>query len=411
MADLPVNANESRSNGFPTPLSTARKPSGKRPFFVLSVVVGALLLIFAIYEVATRNLESTNDAQVEANVAQLATHVAGTVMRIPVKDNQKVKAGDLLVELDPTDYAVRMKQAEAQVEAAKAQADMAEAQERIVEAASKGGLTAAKASLSGSTLSVRGAAAQVEAAKAALLNAQAGYERAEADFKRGSKLFEEKAFSQADFDKVKTAYESAQAMVEQAKAQLAAAQEQKNTMESKVSEAQGRLVQSEPVSAQIAAAHAATELARANLKNAQAALEQARLQLSYTRITAPFDGTLSQLAVREGQFVQPAQMVVEIVPPTSYVVANFKETQIGRMKPGQRVKIEIDAFPGRSFDGRVQSIAAGTGAWFSLLPPDNASGNFVKVVQRVPVKIVWTKLPIDLMPQAGLSATVTVYLK
>ncbi|MDP9152446.1 MAG: efflux RND transporter periplasmic adaptor subunit, partial [Myxococcota bacterium] len=137
----------------------------------------------------------------------------------------------------------------------------------------------------------------------------------------------------------------------------------------------------------------------------------AELQLSYTRIAAPADGALSRLALHEGQLVQPGQQVVLLVPDATYVVANFKETQIGAMRPGQRAELALDAFPGRTFEGKVESWSPGTGARFSLLPPDNAAGNFVKVVQRVPVKIAWQEVPPDVRLTAGLSAEVTVFTR
>ena len=174
-----------------------------------------------------------------------------------------------------------------------------------------------------------------------------------------------------------------------------------------MAEARGRLQQSSPVAAQLAAAHATAELARARVKSAEAALRLASLQLTYTRVVAPEDGVVSKLGAHEGQIVQAGQPVMELVPSRTYVVANFKETQIGFMHPGQRARIRLDAIPGRVFEGTVESRSGGTGARFALVPPDNASGNFVKVVQRVPVRIAW-KTPVDVPLAAGLSADVTV---
>jgi membrane fusion protein (multidrug efflux system) len=163
--------------------------------------------------------------------------------------------------------------------------------------------------------------------------------------------------------------------------------------------------------AQLTAAGASAELARARARSAEAALELARLQLSYTRVTAPRDGELSRLSVREGQLVAAAQPVAQLVPLETYLVANFKETQVGGMKPGQRAEIRIDAYGGRKLEGRVESLSGGTGARFSLLPADNASGNFVKVVERVPVRITWTNVPGEIRLRAGLSAWVTVHTR
>ena len=182
----------------------------------------------------------------------------------------------------------------------------------------------------------------------------------------------------------------------------------RRTAQTQIAEAKGRVEQSAPVDALLAAAQANADLAHARADAADASLAQARLQLSYTRIEAPADGLLSRLAVHEGQLVQAGQQVVGIVPNTTYVVANFKETQVGNMRAGQRAEISVDALPGRSFEGKVESTSPGTGARFSLLPADNASGNFVKVVQRLPVKIAWVNVPADVKLAAGLSVDVTV---
>jgi membrane fusion protein (multidrug efflux system) len=172
----------------------------------------------------------------------------------------------------------------------------------------------------------------------------------------------------------------------------------------------GRLSQSSPIEAQIAAARAQADLAHARVKSAEAQLELARLQLSYTAVKAPADGIASKLTVHEGQLVSIGSPVIELVPLTTYVIANFKETQVGKMKPGQPVDIRVDAYGGKKFEGKVESLSGGTGSSFSLLPADNASGNFVKVVQRVPVRIAWTHPP-DVAMRAGLSVDVTVHVR
>ena len=190
-----------------------------------------------------------------------------------------------------------------------------------------------------------------------------------------------------------------------------AADEARRAAQTRVGEAEGRVTQSAPVEAQIAAAHANADLAHARVKSAEASLDLAKLQLSYTKISAPSDGTASKLSVHEGQLCSVGQPVIEIVPSTTYLLANFKETQIGRMRDGQKAEIVIDAFPRRTFQGHVESLSGGTGASFSLLPADNATGNFVKVVQRVPVRIAWDNAPSDIALRAGLSADVTVTVK
>jgi|HubBroStandDraft_6_1064221.scaffolds.fasta_scaffold29532_2 membrane fusion protein (multidrug efflux system) len=386
---------------------TAARKSAK-PYVVLGALVVVGAVIYAVVAWMTRGRENTDDAQVEADIVTVSSRVGGAILAVHVADNQKVKKGDLLVEIDPTDLSAQKKQAEAEVAAARAQADGADAQVRIVEATSKGGLSAARAQLSGTAQSVEGAGAQIEVAKAALLRAKAEASRAETDLGRAEALRKDQAIPQAQLDTASANAESARAAVAQAQAQLAASMDMKRTAQTQIAEAQGRVEQSAPIEALLASARANAELAHARADAAEAALALARSQLSYARIEAPSDGLLSRLSVREGQLVQPGQQVVVIVPETTYVLANFKETQVGRMRPGQRAEISVDAYAGREFEGKVQSTSPGTGARFSLLPPDNASGNFVKVVQRVPVKIAWVNVPPDVTLAAGMSADVTV---
>jgi membrane fusion protein (multidrug efflux system) len=399
----------------PTPLPTAspmaaqRAAKGRRAFVVLGGVAVAVLAAIGGYALLTHGQESTDDAQIDADVVPLSARVAGTVLALHVKDNQQVKAGDVLVELDPVDPQARLAQAQAELATARAQADAARAQEQVATSSAKGGLHSAKAVLSGSSVGVSGAEAQVAAADAALERAKAEAHRTELDLTRFRQLRDAGAISQQQLDNTQAAYDTAQAALLQARANLTAAQEARRGALSKVAEAEGRVAQTENVDAQVAAAHAATELADARVKAAEAAVALAEHQVRYTRITAPSDGVVSKLGVHVGQLVSVGTPMAELVPSETYVVANFKETQIGQMHPGDRVKVEIDAYPGHDLEGRVESLSAGTGARFSLLPPDNASGNFVKVVQRVPVRIAWNSPP-DLPLRAGLSAEVTVYV-
>ncbi len=381
-----------------------------KPIYLLIALVALGGLGYGLYAWLTAGQESTDDAQVEADVVPVGPRVPGQVRELTVAENQAVKKGELLFELDPSDYRARASQAEAELAVAQAQAQAAEAQERVVTASATGGLSSAEAAYSGSSVAVANAEAQIEVARAAKVRAEADQRKAELDLGRARQLVEARAVPQRALDDAKSTSEVARAAVRQANAQLSAAEEARRAAVSRVAEAKGKVRASSPVEAQVAAAHAATELARARVKSAESAAKLAELQLSYTRVTAPEDGVVSKLGAQEGQIVQAAQPVAELVPTATYVVANFKETQIGDMHPGQRASITIDAFPGRTFEGRVESRSGGTGARFALIPPDNASGNFVKVVQRVPFRIAWTKPP-DVPLAAGLSADVTVHTK
>jgi len=395
----------------PAPVA-APPPRGRRRRPVL--VLGSLALVavagLAIHALLTAGREETDDAQVEADVVPVAPRVPGQVLAVNVVENQAVKRGDPVLQLDPADYEARLALAEADLATAKAQAAAAEAQEAVAGASATGGLATAEAAVSSSTTAVSNAEAQVRASEAAVERARADARKAELDLARARRLEAESAVAQETVDHAEVAAEAARAALAQAEAGLAGAQDARQAAVSRVAEARGRLQQSSPVGAQLAAAHAAAELARARVKGAEASLRLAELQRSYTRVTAPEDGVVSRLGVHEGQSVQGGQPVVELVPSGTYLVANFKETQIGEMRPGQRAEIRIDAFPGRTFPGTVESRSGGTGARFALVPPDNASGNFVKVVQRVPVRIAW-KPPPDLPLTAGLSAVVTVFVR
>jgi membrane fusion protein (multidrug efflux system) len=375
----------------------------------LGAAVGAALLGIGVYLFVTRNDESTDDAQVEADVIPIAPRVGGSVIKVDAQDNQRVKAGEVLFEIDPADYEAKELQAEADFALAQAQAAAAHAQQKIIDASAHGGLTSAKASLSGSSVSVAAAKAQVDFAQSALVRAQADQHKAAEDYRRAKALLEARAISQDKMDAAQAAFESAGAQLEGAKSNLDAAREQLVASKTRVTEAEGRLASASPADAQIAAAQAQAQAADARAQSAQAALSLAKLQLGYTKVTASVDGVVSRVKLQPGNLLQPGQAVMELVPDVVYVEANFKETQIGRMKAGQKVKVTVDAFPGHPLKGVVDSLSGGTGARFSLLPPDNASGNFVKIVQRVPVRIRLTEVPKDLRLQAGLSVNVTVY--
>jgi membrane fusion protein (multidrug efflux system) len=413
---LPERSKTEQAEGPPaevrhSPAATPAKKSRARPYLILAAVVGLAAVLYGVVAWVSRGKEATDDAQIDADAVTVSTRVAGAVSRVLVADNQAVKKGQLLVEIDPADLAAKERQAEADVAAARAQAQAADAQVAVVEATSKGGLSAARAELSGSASSVAGADAQIESARAALARAKAEADQADIDRDRSEALFKEQAIPKAQIDAARSAAQTARAAVAQAQAQLAVAEDMKRTAQTRIAESQARVVQNTPVEAQLASVRAQAELARARADAASAALELAKLQLSYTHIVSPADGVLSRLAIHEGQLAQAGQQVVMVVPDATYVVANFKETQVGRMHVGQRAEITVDAFPGRTFEGRVESTSPGTGARFSLLPPDNASGNFVKVVQRVPVKIAWTNPPSDAKLAAGLSADVTVFTR
>jgi membrane fusion protein (multidrug efflux system) len=325
-----------------------RRGRKRRVLAIAGAVLALAALGVGVRLFLARGDEKTDDAFVESDVVALAPRVAGTIAEVLVADNAAVEEGDPLLRIDDADYQVRVRQAEAELETARAQGAAAEAQAR-----------AARASLSRS---------EAEAEKAGL------------DLRRADELKAGEAIAADRYDATRISSDQARAGAGANRAQYAAAL-------------------------------ANVQLSGARVKAAQAALELARLQLSYTVVRAPHAGTVSRLGARAGQIVQPGQVLGQLVPRETYVVANFKETQTGAIQPGQPVDVDIDAYPGRTLQGRVESLSGGTGARFALLPPDNASGNFVKVVERVPVRIAWVAPPSDVPLRAGLSANVTVHTR
>lgn len=395
-----------------TLVAPPRKKKALRAYMVLGLLTGAVLAVYFVHGYLTKDEVSTDDAQVEADVVPVSARVTGIVLKMKVSDHEQVKAGQVLAEIDPADYQARLAAAQADVDAASAQVEAADAQVEIVKSTSSGGLSTARAQLQGTSASVRAASSQVAASAASVARAKSDLTKADADLARAQRLHDEGAITGQALESAQAARASAAAAFDQANANLATSRDQQALSQTRVAEAQGRVTQSAPIDQQVAAATASAKNWHAKLESAKAALDMAKLSMSWTKIVAPADGYVSNLAVHDGQMVQPGSVIAMLVPRETYVVANFKETQISRIRPGDDVDVDIDAVSG-TWHGKVVSVAPGTGARFSMMPPANATGNFVKVVQRVPVKIAWTSnsSTATSMLQAGLSAEVTVHLK
>ena len=392
-----------------TAAATARRRRAKTAYLILGVVAAVVAAAWFGHRALTRDRQNTDDAQVEADVVPLAARVGGVIKTARVRDNQLVKAGDVLFELDPADLDVEVTRTEAELEAAHAQLAAADAQVAVIQSSSAGGLSSARAALTGAGASVQSAGAASRAAEAAVARAQADLASAESDRKRTQELFDKQAGTRRDVEHAQQTRDVAKAALDSANAQLEMAREQRGLAQSRVAEAQGHVTASTPVEQVIAAAQASAKLATARVKAADAALAKAKLQRSYAAVTAPVAGLVSKLGAHAGQQIMQGQTLLMLVPLETYVVANFKEVQVGQMKPGDPVDVELDAYPGETFQGTVDTISPATGARFSMIPPDNATGNFVKVVQRVPVKIMWTQPPAAAM-RPGLSAEATVHV-
>jgi membrane fusion protein (multidrug efflux system) len=392
----------------------------------IGLAVVAVLGVF-VWLRLTAGRESTDDAQVDAHVTQIAARVGGTVLQVHVDDNRAIEAGAALVEIDPRDYQVAVDKARAALADAEAAAQAAQSGVPITTLAAGSTLTSAHGGVAQAESSVAAARKQVEAAHARVASAQARQREQEAnaakaarDVERLRGLLAKDEISQQQFDAATAAADAGRAAADSAKAQVTEAEAGVLVAESQLAEAQAghrqadaALQSARTAPEQVKQMKARAEAAQAQVTQAKAALDQAELNLQYTRLTAPVSGIVSRKSVEVGQVVQPGQPLLAIIPLDDvWIIANFKETQLTDMRAGQKATVKVDAYGGRTFTGRVDSIAAATGARFSLLPPENATGNFVKVVQRVPVKIVidaGQNSEHQLRP--GMSVVPTIYTK
>jgi membrane fusion protein (multidrug efflux system) len=380
----------------------------KRTPILIAGLAGAAVLFSAAWYLLHRGRESTDDAQIEGRVMSISARVAGQVLRVHVEDNQRVEAGDVLIELDPADYAAKVEAARADLAAARAAADGARSTVALTEKSAPATLLQARGGLTTASSSITSAQAAIDQARADLAAAESRKALAEANLARARTLVEAKVMPPADFDVKETERDAAAAEVERERARLASARAARAGSAGGVVLAQGRVSAASTAAEQVATARAALALADAKALQAEAAVKLAELNLSYATVRAPRGGVISRRSVEEGQMVSPDRPLLAIVPLDDvWIVGNFKEDQLAEMRPGQKATVRLDTYGRRKFHGHVDSIAGGTGARFALLPPDNATGNFVKVVQRVPVLIRFDGAPgVDLRP--GMSADVSV---
>jgi len=354
--------------------------------------------------------ETTNDAQVEGHVASVAPRVSGQVQEVLVKDNQAVQAGDVLVVLDDRDLGARRAAARADLAAALAGQHAAETQLAITEKSARSNLAIARGGLAQAAAVQGTTQAGIERARADIEAAESRQRLAQLELTRSEQLTATGALAQAELDLKRASFEQAASALQQARAQQQSALANISNSSGTIVSARGRLIAAESGPAQVEAAQAQVELAQARVAQAQAALDQAELNLSYTRIRAGVSGVVARRSVEIGQLASPERPLMALVPlDDNWIVANFKEDQIAHISAGQAARVHIDSYD-HELTGQVDSLAGGTGSRFSLLPPDNASGNFTKVVQRVPVLIKLDPHP-EFTLRPGLSATATVYTK
>lgn len=347
-----------------------RRPARKR-ILLLSIIAAVAVLIGAVgvpFYLHAISHESTDDAFLEAHITNISPRVPGHISAVHVEDNQQVKEGDVLAELDSRDYEVALDVAQAKLESAKA----AVSEVKAVASAARNILQEKKANFESEL-------AGLEQVRAEVAEMKAGHERDSNDLDRMRQIVQAGAVSRQEYDHAK-------AQEAMARAKLNSSEQLVQTQAAKIAEAKAAVFTAED---ELHQAQAQMNARAAQLQEAEAQVEQAKLDLSYTRIVAPCSGYITKKSVEQGAYIQAGQNLFSIVSPELWVVANYKETQITHIRPGQQVEISVDTYPDVTFTGHVDSIQRGTGSRFSLLPPENAAGNFIKVVQRIPVKIVF----------------------
>jgi membrane fusion protein (multidrug efflux system) len=381
-------ANEEQS----TPVTAVQKARlfERKPWLssLLRVLVVIAVIGAALFWWQNRKYEDTDDAQVDGYIYPISARVGGHVVKVNVEEGQFVKAGSVLVEIDDSDYKVAVERAKADYMDAVASSEAAQFNVPISQVGSSSQIHSAQADVLNAEAGITAASKQVEEAEARLIQAQANAKTANADEARYATLVAKKEISQQQYDQAVAAATSANAAVSAAAAGLRASQEVVKQTRARLGQAQAALANAQITPKQIAVTEARARAGEALAARSKASLDQANLNLGYTVIVSPVDGVVGNRNAQLGQNVQVGQELLSIVPLKDiWVTANFKETQLEHMRPGQPVVIKVDALGGQKFQGKVTSMGGATGAKFSLLPPENATGNYVKVVQRIPVRI------------------------
>jgi membrane fusion protein (multidrug efflux system) len=394
---------------------------------VIAIAAVVLVLVAGIVWWRARGHESTDDAQIDGHITQISARVGGPVIKMNVTNNMAVKAGDVLVQIDQREYEIAVQRAKAELADAQANAAAARTGVPIAQVETRSGVSTASGGVQEAEAAVAGSEQQVEAARANLVAAQAHLREREAtatkaarDVDRFRGLVQKDEISQQQFDAAVSQADAARAAADAAKSDVAAAQnaiavaeQRTRQLRGTATQARANLASAQTAPQQLKVTQAKAAAAEARVQQAQAALSQAELNLEYACVKAPTDGVVSRKTVEVGQVIQPGQPLMALVDLVDvWVTANFKETQLKSMQAGQAATVEVDALGGREFKGHIDSIAAATGAKFSLLPPENATGNYVKVVQRIPVKIVLDPgQDPDRRLRPGMSVTPTVYTR
>ena len=367
--------------------------SSRRKFIVIAVVV-LLVIIGALFYWHSTFTAETDDAQVDGNLYQVSSRVAGQVTKVYVDDNQHVQAGQIIAEIDPKDYQVALEQAEANLASAQAAYTQATVNVPITSTSTRTSISTSTSDVASASASVAQAQKQAQAAEARVAQAQANALKAQLDVDRYTPLVKKDVISKQQYDAAVAQASASSAAVLEAQSTVIAQQEAIRAAQQKQAQARDQAAEAAKNGPQqVRVQQSRAIAAEADVKQAQAKVDQARLNLSYCRITAPVAGIVNKKNVQVGANLSIGQDLLTIIPLTDlWVTANFKETQLDKMKPGQNVNLKVDALGGRQFSGKVTQIGGATGSKLSLFPPENATGNYVKVVQRIPVRIDFTNL-------------------
>lgn len=373
------------------PETEIEAPPSRRRGILIVAVIAAVLIALGVWWHSTYS-EDTDDAQVNGHLIQVSARINGHVLKVYVDENQVVKAGDPIADLDPRDYEVAVENAQAALASAEANAAAAKVNVPIVTINTGSNLSSANADVKGARAAVEQAEKQLEAAQARVAQAQANFTKAQADLERYRPLVEKDVISKQQFDAAVDAADASQAALADAHANEQAAADGVRVAREREQQAEAMQKYAQTGPQQVAAQSARAKQAEAQVEQAQAQLDQAKLNLSYCKIVAPADGIITRKSVEIDQNVAAGQNLLTLVSLQDiWVTANFKETQLRHMQAGQSVEIHVDS-TGKDYRGRVTQIGGATGSVLSLFPPENATGNYVKVVQRVPVRIDFTDL-------------------
>ena len=415
MAESPAVANESQSASRRAPAAPPAAPpsrpmSAQKKFIIFFVVLVLLVGGYFVWRYLS-SYESTDDAQVDAHLYPVSARISGYVVKVNVDDNQWVEKGAVLVEIDPKDYEVAVAQAKASLANSEATARSLGINVPITSVNTTSSIQAAEADVESSRAGINAADKQVEAARANVVQAEANDVRYQDDLVRYKQLVDKKEVSEQTYDTALAAARASTAAVAGARASLAAAEQQAQQARQKLTQSHANLDSARTGPRQVAATESRAAAALADVEQKRALLEQAELNLGYTKIVAPVSGEVTKTVV-VGLNVVPGQQLLTVVPLEDvWITANFKETQLRQMRVGQKAEIKVDS-SGRTYRGHVDSIAGATGPLFSLLPPENATGNYVKIVQRIPVKIVIEPGENkDRQLRPGMNVVPDVYLK